>query len=78
MGRKYILTQQCVSQGKGIRAGMLEERKKMEYVLYYQAIDGKNVFKVFQGLIPQLIEVNGKNFTDLMDFGTESCLIVYL
>lgn len=50
----------------------------MEYVLYQQSIDGKNVFKVFWGLIPQLIEVNGKIFTDLMDFGTELYLIVYL
>lgn len=38
----------------------------------------KNVFKVFWGLILQLIEVNGKIFTDLMDFGTESYIIVYL
>lgn len=68
----------CVSgqgnQGRDVR----EEMKKREYVLYYQALDGKNVFKVFRGLIPQLIEVNGKYFTGLMDFGTESYLIVYL
>lgn len=38
----------------------------------------KNVFKVFWGPIPQLIEVNGKIFTDLMGFGTEFYLIVYL
>lgn len=35
----------------------------------------KNVLQVIWGLIPQLVEVNGKFFAD---FGTESCLIVYL
>lgn len=38
----------------------------------------KNVFQVFWGLIPRLVGVDGKNVTDLMGFGREPYLVVYL